>query len=37
VLAVIDSDTVRRPLGILGDDAVNVLRANIALDQLAGP
>ena len=37
VLAVIESATVRRPLGILGDDAVNVLEANIALDHLAAP
>ena len=35
VLAAIDDATVRRPLGILGDDGVNVLEANIALDALA--
>jgi K+-transporting ATPase ATPase C chain len=36
VLAVIDDNTVRRPLGILGDDGVNVLLTNIALDEASG-
>jgi K+-transporting ATPase ATPase C chain len=34
VLAVIDHATERRPLGILGDDGVDVLDANLALDAL---
>jgi K+-transporting ATPase ATPase C chain len=34
VLTVIDDHTTRRPLAILGDDAVNVLLVNIALDAL---
>lgn len=34
VLAVIDDATARRPLGILGDEVVNVLDANLALDAL---
>jgi K+-transporting ATPase ATPase C chain len=37
VLGVIESATDRRPLGILGDDVVNVLRANLALDRLGSP
>ena len=36
VLAVIDDNTVRRPLGILGDDGVNVLLTNVDLDELSG-
>jgi K+-transporting ATPase ATPase C chain len=36
VLAVIDEHTVRRPLGILGDDGVNVLLVNLALDEVPG-
>jgi K+-transporting ATPase ATPase C chain len=36
VLAVIDDNTVRRPLGILGDEGVNVLLANLDLDELSG-
>ena len=36
VLHLIDEHTGRRPLGILGDDAVNVLDLNIALDRVAG-
>jgi K+-transporting ATPase ATPase C chain len=32
VLDLIDEHTDRRPLGVLGDDAVNVLRLNVALD-----
>ena len=36
VLAVIDDNTVRRVLGFLGEDAVNVLLTNIALDELTG-
>ena len=35
VLEVIDGATTRRPLGILGDDGVDVLEANLALDALA--
>jgi potassium-transporting ATPase KdpC subunit len=34
VLAVIDDATVDRPLGVLGDPGVNVLAANLALDEL---
>ena len=37
VLAVIDDNTVRRPLGFLGDDGVNVLLTNLALDELRAP
>lgn len=36
VLDLVDEHTARRPLGILGDDAVNVLDLNIALDAAAG-
>ena len=36
VLALIDDHTDRRPLGVLGDDVVNVLELNIALDGLTG-
>lgn len=36
VLELVDEHTDRRPLGILGDDAVNVLDLNIALDAGAG-
>jgi K+-transporting ATPase ATPase C chain len=32
VLAVIDDATDRRPFGVLGDDGVDVLAANLALD-----
>lgn len=34
VLGVIDDATTHRPLGILGDDGVDVLEANLALDAL---
>ena len=34
VLKAIDSAKVSRPLGFLGDDGVNVLRLNLALDSL---
>jgi K+-transporting ATPase ATPase C chain len=36
VLDLVDEHTARRPLGILGDDAVNVLDLNVALDTAAG-
>jgi K+-transporting ATPase ATPase C chain len=36
VLELVGEHTDRRPLGILGDDAVNVLDLNIALDAGAG-
>lgn len=36
VLDLVGERTARRPLGILGDDAVNVLDLNIALDAGAG-
>lgn len=36
VLELVDEHTARRPLGILGDDAVNVLDLNIALDAGVG-
>jgi potassium-transporting ATPase KdpC subunit len=36
VAALVARHTERRPLGILGDDAVNVLELNIAIDRLAG-
>jgi K+-transporting ATPase ATPase C chain len=36
VLDLVGEHTTRRPLGILGDDAVNVLDLNIALDAAAG-
>jgi K+-transporting ATPase ATPase C chain len=36
VLDLVDEHTDRRPLGILGDDAVNVLELNIALETAAG-
>ncbi len=35
VLKVLDDSIEGRPLGILGDNGVNVLRANVALDKLA--
>lgn len=35
VLGLIDDHTDRRPLGFLGDDAVNVLELNLALDAAA--
>lgn len=35
VLELVDEHTDRRPLGVLGDDAVNVLDLNIALDARA--
>jgi K+-transporting ATPase ATPase C chain len=34
VLGVIDDQVVHRPLGFLGDDGVNVLLVNLALDRL---
>ena len=36
VLALVDEHTDRRPLGVLGDDAVNVIALNVALDTVAG-
>ena len=36
VLELVGEHTARRPIGILGDDAVNVLDLNIALDAAAG-
>jgi potassium-transporting ATPase KdpC subunit len=36
VLALVDEHTDRRPLGVLGDDAVNVVALNVALDTVAG-
>lgn len=36
VLDLVSEHIDRRPLGILGDDAVNVLKLNIALDAVAG-
>jgi K+-transporting ATPase ATPase C chain len=37
VLALIDAATERRPLGILGDDGVNVVELNLALSSIGGP
>jgi K+-transporting ATPase ATPase C chain len=37
VLALVDEHTDRRPLAIMGDDAVNVLELNVALDALGSP
>jgi K+-transporting ATPase ATPase C chain len=37
VLTVIDSRTIHRPLGVLGDDVVDVLAVNVRLDDLTGP
>ncbi len=37
VLALIDASTERRPLGILGDDGVNVVELNLALSSIGGP
>lgn len=37
VVALVDEHTARRPLGILGDDAVNVLELNVALDAAGSP
>lgn len=34
VLGLVSDHTARRPLGIIGDDAVNVLALNIALDDV---
>jgi K+-transporting ATPase ATPase C chain len=36
VLGLVDEHTERRPLGILGDDAVNVLELNVALGAATG-
>lgn len=36
VAAIVDEHTTRRTFGILGDDAVNVLEVNVALDELTG-
>jgi K+-transporting ATPase ATPase C chain len=36
VLALVDEATDRRPLGFLGDDAVNVVELNVALDAATG-
>jgi K+-transporting ATPase ATPase C chain len=36
VLGLVAEHTDRRPLGILGDDAVNVIELNVALDIAAG-
>ncbi|MFV0524960.1 MAG: K(+)-transporting ATPase subunit C [Acidimicrobiales bacterium] len=36
VLELVDEHTDHRPLGVLGDDAVNVLELNLALDTAAG-
>jgi K+-transporting ATPase ATPase C chain len=36
VTDLISENTDRRPLGILGDDAVNVVDVNVALDRIAG-
>lgn len=36
VVTLVDEFTERRPLGVLGDDAVNVLELNVALDELTG-
>jgi K+-transporting ATPase ATPase C chain len=36
VLEVIEAATDRRPLGILGEDVVNVLEANVGLDRISG-
>lgn len=36
VLELVDAHTSRRPLGFLGDDAVNVLELNVALDEMGG-
>jgi K+-transporting ATPase ATPase C chain len=36
VLALVDEHTDRRPLGVLGDDAVNVVALNVALDTVTG-
>jgi K+-transporting ATPase ATPase C chain len=37
VLAFVDAATERRPLGILGDDGVNVVELNLALSSDGGP
>jgi K+-transporting ATPase ATPase C chain len=37
VLALVDAATDRRPLGILGDDGVNVVELNLALSTIGGP
>jgi K+-transporting ATPase ATPase C chain len=37
VLVLVDAATERRPLGILGDDGVNVVELNLALSSDGGP
>ena len=37
VLALVDDATERRPLGILGDDGVNVVELNLSLTTIGGP
>lgn len=37
VLALVDAATEHRPLGILGDDGVNVVELNLALSSIGGP
>lgn len=37
VLGLVDAATERRPLGILGDDGVNVVELNLSLTSIGGP